>query len=150
MVGIELYRVTVSQLATNCYILKQKRTRNALVIDPGADYGKIKEKLDHLRNTFGDDQITLEDVHDLFRFKINLSSIEDCYRAKKAFESYIAEGDNELFFGEPFYVKDYIQKPAFNGYQAIHARYYIKSINSENIGFNILRLDIINTIGGRV
>ena len=92
-------------------------------------YLKIKEKLDHLRNTFGDDQITLEDVHDLFRFKINVSSIEDCYRAKKAFESYIAEGDNELFFGEPFYVKDYIQKPAFNGYQAIHARYYIKSIN---------------------
>ena len=48
MVGIELYRVTVSQLATNCYILKQKRTRNALVIDPGADYGKIKEKLDSI------------------------------------------------------------------------------------------------------
>ncbi len=92
-------------------------------------YPQIKEKLDHLKNTFGNGQISLEDVHDLFKFKVNLSSIEDCYRAKKAFESFIAEGDSDLFFGEPFYVKDYIQKPAFNGYQAIHARYLVKSIN---------------------
>lgn len=91
-------------------------------------YPQIKEKLDKLRNTFGDKGITLKDVHDLFRFKVNVSSIEDCYRAKKAFESYIPEGENTLFFGQPFYVKDYIQSPAFNGYQSIHARYYIKSI----------------------
>lgn len=51
MTGFDLYRVKVSPLDTNCYILKQKKTRNALVIDPGADYPKIKEKLDQLKAT---------------------------------------------------------------------------------------------------
>ncbi len=51
MVYNELYRVKVSQLNTNCYILKQKNSRNALVIDPGADYAKIKEKLDKIKAT---------------------------------------------------------------------------------------------------
>lgn len=92
-------------------------------------YAQIKEKLDRLKSTFADKDISLEDVHDLFKFKINVSSVEDCYRAKKAFESFIADRDTGLFFGQPFYVKDYIQNPAFNGYQSIHARYYIRSIN---------------------
>ena len=51
MTGFDLYRVIVSPLNTNCYILKQKKTRHALVIDPGGDYTKIKEKLDSLKAT---------------------------------------------------------------------------------------------------
>ena len=51
MVGFDLYKVNVSPLDTNCYILKQKKSRNALVLDPGADYPKIKEKLDYLKAT---------------------------------------------------------------------------------------------------
>ena len=41
-----IYKVVVSPLKTNCYILKSKTTKNALVIDPGGDYALIKAKLD--------------------------------------------------------------------------------------------------------
>lgn len=40
-----IYKVVVTPLQTNCYILKSKTTKNALVIDPGGDAAKIKEKL---------------------------------------------------------------------------------------------------------
>lgn len=48
MNGCYIYKVVVSPLKTNCYILKSKTTKNALVIDPGGDYPLIKAKLDSI------------------------------------------------------------------------------------------------------
>lgn len=97
-------------------------------------YYQINEKMKYLkkddkRNNDDKSVIDIEDIHDLIKIKINLNELDDCYKAIKAIESYIKDGEDEEFFGKPFYYKDYIKKPAFNGYQAIHARYKVKSIN---------------------
>lgn len=49
MNSCDIYRVIVSPLRTNCYILKSRTSKNALVIDPGGDYPLIKEKLDSIQ-----------------------------------------------------------------------------------------------------
>ena len=71
---------------------------------------------------------SMEQIDDLMKFIVNLNSVDDCYRAVNAIESYQKEGESEPYFGKAFYFKDYIKKPAFNGYQSIHARYYAKEI----------------------
>lgn len=86
-------------------------------------YSQIFEKMQNLQL---DD---IKQIHDLIEISINTNGVEDCYRAIKAIENYKRDGEDEPFFGKPFYYKDYINKEAFNGYQAIHARYYIKSID---------------------
>ncbi len=48
MNGYDIYRVCVSPLKTNCYILKSRKSKDALVIDPGGDYKAIKEKMDSI------------------------------------------------------------------------------------------------------
>ena len=86
-------------------------------------YYQINEKMKNLNKE------DMDDIHDLIKIRINLNNVEDCYKAVKAIESYCAQGEIEEFFGKPIYYKDYIKKPAFNGYQSIHARYNVKSIN---------------------
>lgn len=85
-------------------------------------YYQINEKMKKI------DENNMDEIHDLIKIRINTNNVDDCYKAIKAIEHYKKDGDNEEFFGKPFYYKDYIKKPAFNGYQSIHARYYIKSI----------------------
>ena len=86
-------------------------------------YYQINEKMKNLGLK------SMSEIHDLIKIRINLKNVEDCYQAMKAIENYKAEGSNQLYFGKPLYFKDYISKPAFNGYQSIHVRYNIKSIN---------------------
>ncbi len=49
MNGYFIYKTVVSPLQTNCYILKSKTTKNALVIDPGGDFPVIRAKLDAIQ-----------------------------------------------------------------------------------------------------
>lgn len=86
-------------------------------------FSQINEKMKNLKLE------SMNEIHDLIKIRINTNSVEDCYRAMRAIESYKQEGTNTLFFGKPFYYKDYISKPAFNGYQSIHVRYKVKSLN---------------------
>ena len=86
-------------------------------------YSQIYEKM---RNLHLDN---MKQIHDLINISINTNTVEECYTALKAIQSYKREGEDTEFFGKPFYYKDYISKEAFNGYQAIHARYYISSID---------------------
>lgn len=44
-------RIEVGQMHTNCYIIKQKNSRNAAVIDPGGDLTVIKDVLFRLNAT---------------------------------------------------------------------------------------------------
>lgn len=85
-------------------------------------YSQIYEKMQNLKL----DNIT--QIHDLIKISINTYSNEDCYRAMEAISQY-KDNNGEALFGKPFYQKDYISREAFNGYQAIHARYYVKSID---------------------
>jgi len=86
-------------------------------------YSQIYEKMKnlHLDN--------MKQIHDIINISINTNTVEDCYSAMKAIQSYKREGEDTEFFGKPFYFKDYISKEAFNGYQAIHARYYVASLD---------------------
>jgi hydroxyacylglutathione hydrolase len=38
-----LYKIHIDRFGTNCYVFGSKKTREVVVIDPGADAGKIKE-----------------------------------------------------------------------------------------------------------
>lgn len=41
--------IPVGLMEVNCYILGDKRTREAVIIDPGADYDRIKERLERIK-----------------------------------------------------------------------------------------------------
>jgi GTP pyrophosphokinase len=56
--------------------------------------------------------LTLEEVHDLFAFRIVVPSQDHCYLA--------LETIHRLFDPEPFRFKDYIEHPKANGYQSLH------------------------------
>jgi hypothetical protein len=56
--------------------------------------------------------LTLEEVHDLFAFRIVVPSQDDCYLALDTL--------HRLFEPEPFRFKDYIAHPKANGYQSLH------------------------------
>lgn len=56
--------------------------------------------------------IALEQVHDLFAFRIIVPSEQDCYRALTA----VHRG----FEPEPFRFKDYVESPKSNGYRSLH------------------------------
>lgn len=42
---MEINSITVGELQVNCYILSSSKTKNAIIIDPGDDYPKIKSFL---------------------------------------------------------------------------------------------------------
>lgn len=44
-----LETILVGLTQVNCYILADKRTREAVIIDPGADYDRIKERLERIK-----------------------------------------------------------------------------------------------------
>lgn len=44
-----LETIPVGLMEVNCYILADKRTREAVIIDPGADYDRIKERLERIK-----------------------------------------------------------------------------------------------------
>lgn len=44
-----LETIHVGLIEVNCYILGDKRTREAVIIDPGADYDRIKERLERIK-----------------------------------------------------------------------------------------------------
>lgn len=44
-----LETIPVGLIEVNCYILADKRTREAVIIDPGADYDRIKERLERIK-----------------------------------------------------------------------------------------------------
>lgn len=44
-----LETIHVGLIEVNCYILADKRTREAVIIDPGADYDRIKERLERIK-----------------------------------------------------------------------------------------------------
>jgi GTP pyrophosphokinase len=56
--------------------------------------------------------LLIEEVHDLFAFRIIVSSHGDCYLA--------LDTVHRLFEPEPFRFKDYIATPKANGYQSLH------------------------------
>jgi GTP pyrophosphokinase len=56
--------------------------------------------------------LALEEVHDLFAFRIVVPSQDDCYLALDTL--------HRLFDPEPFRFKDYIAHPKANGYQSLH------------------------------
>lgn len=57
--------------------------------------------------------LTIEEVHDLFAFRIIVPEHDDCYLA--------LETVHRLFEPEPFRFKDYISSPKTNGYQSLHS-----------------------------
>jgi GTP pyrophosphokinase/guanosine-3',5'-bis(diphosphate) 3'-pyrophosphohydrolase len=56
--------------------------------------------------------LTLEEIHDLFAFRVVVPSEDECYLALNTI--------HRLFDPEPFRFKDYIVEPKVNGYQSIH------------------------------
>jgi hypothetical protein len=56
--------------------------------------------------------LSLEDVHDVFAFRIIAAENDDCYLALNTV--------HRLFEPEPFRFKDYISSPKPNGYQSLH------------------------------
>ncbi len=57
-------------------------------------------------------QIGLEEVHDLFAFRVVVPEERDCYLALHAV--------HRVFEPEPFRFKDYIAEPKSNGYRSLH------------------------------
>jgi hypothetical protein len=57
-------------------------------------------------------QIDLEEVHDLFAFRVVVPEERDCYLALHAV--------HRVFDPEPFRFKDYIAEPKSNGYRSLH------------------------------
>jgi hypothetical protein len=56
--------------------------------------------------------LALEDVHDIFAFRIIVAEHDDCYLALNTV--------HRLFEPEPFRFKDYIAQPKKNGYKSLH------------------------------
>jgi HAMP domain-containing protein len=57
-------------------------------------------------------QLAVDQVHDLFAFRVIVPSVSDCYLALAAVHS--------TFEPEPFRFKDYIEVPKPNGYRSLH------------------------------
>ena len=74
----------------------QRRTKNVAGV-----WRKMQEK-----------HLAVEDVQDLFGFRIIVPERDDCYLA--------LESVHRLFEPEPFRFKDYIAEPKANGYQSLH------------------------------
>jgi len=74
----------------------QRRTKHAAGV-----WRKMQEK-----------HLLLEEVHDLFAFRILVPSQDSCYLA--------LDTVHRLFEPEPFRFKDYIAEPKANGYQSLH------------------------------
>jgi len=74
----------------------QRRTKHAAGV-----WRKMQEK-----------NLRLEEVHDLFAFRIVVANQDNCYLA--------LETVHRLFEPEPFRFKDYIAEPKANGYQSLH------------------------------
>lgn len=77
-------------------VAMQRRTKHAAGV-----WRKMQEK-----------NLLLEDVHDLFAFRIVVPDPDDCYLALGTV--------HRLFEPEPFRFKDYISDPKANGYQSLH------------------------------
>jgi len=74
----------------------QRRTKHAAGV-----WRKMQEK-----------NLRLEEVHDLFAFRIVVPNQDNCYLA--------LDTVHRLFEPEPFRFKDYIAEPKANGYQSLH------------------------------
>ncbi len=57
-------------------------------------------------------QLAVDEVHDLFAFRVIVPTVSDCYLALTAVHS--------VFEPEPFRFKDYIETPKPNGYRSLH------------------------------
>ncbi len=57
-------------------------------------------------------QLAVDQVHDLFAFRIIVRSVRDCYVALNAVHG--------AFEPEPFRFKDYVELPKTNGYRSLH------------------------------
>jgi len=80
-----LEKVVVGSMETNCYILGSPETKEALIIDPGDEYSKIKEVLDRnnlaanfIVNTHG--HIDHIGVNDKFNLPVYIHRLDsDCF-----------------------------------------------------------------------
>jgi GTP pyrophosphokinase len=59
-----------------------------------------------------DRQLDLEEVHDLFAYRIVVPDESACYLALASI--------HEIFDPEPFRFKDYVAEPKANGYRSLH------------------------------
>jgi hypothetical protein len=83
----------------------------------GADIGafEIQHRVKHTAGVWRkmrEAQIDVDQVHDLFAFRIIVSSEQECYMALAAV--------HRCFEPEPFRFKDYIQSSKANGYRSLH------------------------------
>lgn len=77
-------------------VAMQRRTKHAAGV-----WRKMQEK-----------NLRIEEVHDVFAFRIIVPDRDDCYLALNTV--------HRLFEPEPFRFKDYIEVPKANGYQSLH------------------------------
>lgn len=137
---MEINRVVVGMLDTNCYILK--KDNKCLVIDPGDEYNKIKEVIgndevvgviithhhfDHIGALNKFDKKLLLDRHNLEEKEYNISNFK--------FEVIYTEGHKEdcitIFFKEEkiMFTGDFIFKGAI-GRTDLEGGNYLEMINS--------------------
>lgn len=83
-----------------------------------ADHVPVREIQHRVKHTAGvwrkmrEHELALDEVHDLFAFRVIVPEEEDCYLALGAV--------HRAFEPEPFRFKDYITAPKANGYRSLH------------------------------
>jgi len=92
----------------------EKTIKSALAAD-GVSLVAMQRRAKHTAGVWRKMQeknLRLEDVHDLFAFRIVVPNQDNCYLA--------LDTVHRLFEPEPFRFKDYIAEPKANGYQSLH------------------------------
>ena len=106
-------KIIVGELQTNCYVLTDKESKDCVIIDPGADYKKIKKYLDtkglipifiinthgHADHIMADNQFNLpiyihkDDAEFLFDSDRNLSNMYTNFIINREPERLLNDGD---------------------------------------------------------
>lgn len=91
-----------------------ERLQEALV-EAQVQIGEIQHRVKHTAGVWRkmrEAGLAVEQVHDLFAFRIIVPTVTDCYLALAAVHG--------AFEPEPFRFKDYIERPKANGYRSLH------------------------------
>lgn len=87
----------------------------ACLTEDGVEAVRLEHRVKHVAGIWRKmqaRQIQLEEVHDLFAFRVVVPEERDCYLALHAV--------HRVFEPEPFRFKDYIAEPKSNGYRSLH------------------------------